>query len=308
MNVLPSAPSAAPVAAARAAFLWACRMDVAVRKPGNVSLASAGHDMVAQQFLDSAAASAPALFTPGSRVGARVLGAVQATHAVAGCNTNLGILLLCAPIARALEHCGAVALTALRAALEQVLGALDVDDARAAYAAIALANPGGLGRSAEQDVSGEVTVNLRAAMALAAERDFIARQYANGYVEVFQALERHFPAPLDDAARRAAAAPQRVQQLFVDLLARHPDSHIVRKHGEASARAVQAQAVTWRERLQRRVEGVDETGFEAGFAAWDEQLKQAALNPGTSADLTVCVLFLAAVLGRVSLSPAQAPA
>ncbi len=42
---------------ARACFLQACWLDVAVRKPGNVSLASAGHRMQADMFLASAQAA-----------------------------------------------------------------------------------------------------------------------------------------------------------------------------------------------------------------------------------------------------------
>lgn len=304
MNDLPAtAPAAISADTASAAFLWACRMDVAVRKPGNVSLASAGHDMVAQQFLDSAAASVPALFARGSAVGERVLGAVRATRVVAGCNTNLGILLLCAPLARAVELSAAATLESVREALHEVLDALDLADARAAYAAIALANPGGLGQSAEQNVGDEVTVNLRAAMALAAARDLIARQYADGYVEVMAALEEHFPPPANEHARLAAAGSARVQRLFVDLLAGHADSHIARKHGEAAAVAVQREAQAWRARLQQHPQAVD----AVEFAAWDEDLKRRGLNPGTSADITVCVLFLAALLGRVVWSAHSAP-
>src|SRR5690606_40213597 len=87
----PAAASSQPRANAQSAYLWACAMDVAVRKPGNVSLHSAGHDMRARQFLDSARASAPALFDASAGVGARIEAAVRATRAVAGCNTNLGI-------------------------------------------------------------------------------------------------------------------------------------------------------------------------------------------------------------------------
>ena len=88
---------------ARACFLRACELDVAVRKPGNVSLASPGHGMHAAMFIASAEAAAGPLFEPGARVGERIEAAVAATWAVAGCNTNLGILLLCAPIAKAVE-------------------------------------------------------------------------------------------------------------------------------------------------------------------------------------------------------------
>jgi triphosphoribosyl-dephospho-CoA synthase len=40
------------------------------------------------------------------------------------------------------------------------------------------------------------------------------------------------------------------------------------------------------------------TAFEAmpGFIAWDDELKHAGINPGTSADLTVAALLLAAAL------------
>ena len=41
---------------ARACFLQACWLDVAVRKPGNVSIHSAGHRMLAEQFVASARA------------------------------------------------------------------------------------------------------------------------------------------------------------------------------------------------------------------------------------------------------------
>ena len=46
-------------------------------------------------------------------------------------------------------------------------------------------SPGGWVRSPEQDVADEPTRALRDVMALAADRDLVARQYANGFREVF---------------------------------------------------------------------------------------------------------------------------
>ena len=159
-----------------ACFLRACELDVAVRKPGNVSLASPGHGMQAAMFIASAQAAAGPLFEAGARVGERIEAAVSATWAVAGCNTNLGILLLCAPIAKAVEmRPDAREPAALQAAINAVLADLDVKDAAAAYRAIARANPGGLGSAPSQDVQQPPSVDLRAAMALAAPRDSIAR-------------------------------------------------------------------------------------------------------------------------------------
>ncbi len=62
---------------------------------------------------------------------------------------------------------------------------LSVKDSILAFRAIRKVNPGGLGESPEQDVKSEPTVTLLEAMKLAADRDMIARQYANGYADVF---------------------------------------------------------------------------------------------------------------------------
>ena len=77
-------------------------------------------------------------------LGAIVFEAVQATIARwAHANTNLGIVLLLAPLARAAAI--SRARQGLRDALAAVLDATTVDDAREVYAAIRLADPGGLG-------------------------------------------------------------------------------------------------------------------------------------------------------------------
>lgn len=280
----------------RASFLRACELDVAVRKPGNVSRASPGHGMQAEMFVRSAHAAAGPLFQQGSRVGARIEGAQAASWQAAGCNTNLGILLLCAPIAAAVERCampaGSISVAALRRALESVLGDLDVEDAGPAFRAIAAAQPAGLGSSPSQDVHAAPTVGLRAAMALAAPRDSIARQYRDGFAELFElalpalgaGFERFEPGGLADAGTAHA-----VQRLYLTLLASMPDSHIVRKHGESVAQIVMSSAQAWR----ARADGGMRLDADAGFVAWDEQLKSDGLNPGTTADLTVAALMLA---------------
>jgi len=303
-----TAPAVEPQAAAdlaRACFLRACWLDVAVRKPGNVSLASPGHGMQAGQFIDSALAAAGPLCQPGERVGRRIEQAMAASWAAAGCNTDLGILLLCAPIVAAAERPGALAgPAALAVAIENVLAGLNLEDARCAFRAIALANPGGLGSAAEQDVRAAPSVDLRSAMRLAAGHDSIARFYAEGYAELFERaeplLDAGFPgypgfqggsvgdgAPFGLPGKADAA---RVQRVFIDFLASRPDSHIVRKHGEAAAHIVMVTAQAW------RAHGALEA--DPGFIEWDESLKARRINPGTSADLTVAALLLAGLLGK----------
>ena len=288
----------AALARAQASYLAACELDVAVRKPGNVSRLSAGHGMQAALFRASAHASVGPIFRPGARVGDRIEAAVAATWGVAGCNTNLGIVLLCAPIARAVElHPRADEPVALRAAIEGVLADLDVADARAAYRAIAQARPGGLGSAPAEDVHSVPGIDLRAAMALAADRDRIARQYRDGYAELFELGLPPLCAGLADLSGGATghvsrAVTDAVQRVYLAFLASRPDSHIVRKHGAALAHSVMVAAQRWQDQaLAGRHLDAD-----PDFIAWDLELKAAGLNPGTSADFTVTALFIAGLV------------
>src|SRR4051794_37952321 len=104
-------------AAIAAAFVAACRDELDAPKPGNVHVFADGHRMAVDDFMRSADAAATPLTEPGARVGQRILGAVAATRAAVGTNTNLGIILLCAPFAVAAE----IATTNLRAVVADVL-------------------------------------------------------------------------------------------------------------------------------------------------------------------------------------------
>jgi triphosphoribosyl-dephospho-CoA synthase len=294
MDTMAELPCSVAYGPVHAAFLAACRLDVETPKPGNVSVQSAGHGMRAAQFITSAEVAAAALLARGAPVGLRVLDAVTRTRDAVGCNTNLGILLLVAPLAAALE----AALRPLSAdrwrdATERVLARLDIDDTRLAYRAIALANPGGLGEAPEQSVYTPPTVGLREAMTLAAGRDSIARQYAEGFRDIFDsglAAFREMPA---DQPRNATL------NVFLTFLGTWPDSHIVRKQGIAVAQSVTLAArerhATWRHSLaQNRSDEMHQP-----LDAWDAELKASAINPGTSADLTVATLFVAGCLASV---------
>jgi triphosphoribosyl-dephospho-CoA synthase len=207
-----------------------------------------------------------------------VLGAVAATRDAVGQNTNLGIALLCAPLAKAAE-----ANEPLRLALERTLRELTSDDARKVFQAIALANPGGLGEVPEEDVRRPPTAGLAQAMALAAGRDRIARAYVNGFADVF---ETGLPA-LARAGQAKGAPWWPAAAVFLAFLAAFPDSHVARKHGVQAARAVQAEAARFMAQLRP-----DEPRLSR-LLAFDAALKSRRLNPGTSADFTVATLFAA---------------
>ena len=164
-----------------AVYIEACLAELDAPKPGNVHRFAPGHRMEAEDFVRSAEASACPIAAPGVRVGARIHAAVEATLEAVGQNTNLGIILLCAPLAAAGEAPDAL----LRPALAEVLDGLDLADAANVFAAIAAANPGGLGRAPRHDVNAPAIVTLREAMAEAAERDRIARQYVTAYEDIF---------------------------------------------------------------------------------------------------------------------------
>jgi len=275
-------------------FLAACRAELTALKPGNVHIHAAGHGMQVAQFEASAEAAAPWVAARGEKVGTRILRAVEASFAAAGCNTNLGILLLCAPLAAAAE----MDLEAgLRSRLHAVLASLDAGDAAAVYAAIRKANPGGLGAAPEQDVAMPPSIGLIEAMHLAADRDRIALNYTNDFADIFE-----FGLPELTRIRALADDPAlAVTTLHMAFLAQFADSHIIRKHGEATANDVRQEAIAlgplWQPFAQRNK--------LCDLLDFDADLKRRNINPGTTADLVVATLFVAFVCDAMGLGGAS---
>ena len=263
-----------------AAFRWACLTELDAPKPGNVHAFADGHRMTVDEFVRSADAAAAPLSAQGARVGLRIHRAVMATFAAVGTNTNLGIILLCAPLAAAAERDA----TNLRNALHQVLQDLNVDDADLAFGSIVRAAPAGLGHSAQHDVFNPATVSLLQAMSEAANRDMVARQYATDFADIF---DRGLPL-FESVSRRRGEAKWATLATFLGFLSAFPDSHIARKFGAETARCVQGTALNFARMLQS-AEQADQ--ILPALLTWDSALKAKAVNPGTSADLTVATLF-----------------
>ena len=195
-------------AAIAEAFRAACREEIEAPKPGNVHVFAGGHNMEAAHFLASAEASAGPLAAPGTSVGARVLGAVAASFDAVGMNTNLGIVLLCAPLAAAVG----ARRPATPGALAQVFRRTSTrNDADQVFRAIALANPGGLGTAAHHDVRHPADTSLLEAMREAAGGDRIAYQYASDFDDIFVTGLLHSQA--QRAALRRHCAPSRLSRL-----------------------------------------------------------------------------------------------
>jgi triphosphoribosyl-dephospho-CoA synthase len=265
----------------------ACIWEVTARKAGNVHRYRDFADSNYLDFLLSAAAIAPAMtMACQRRIGITVLEAVRATRRVVDTNTNLGIVLLLAPLAAVPPQ------QALRSGVEGVLAALDVEDARLVYEAIRMASPGGLGRTSEQDVRDEPTQTLRQVMALAADRDLLARQYANGFAEVF---DDGIPTLLREL-ERTGSVEDAIIYTHLHLMSRHPDTLIARKRGGAEA-----------EEAARRAKAVLDARWLAlpDFDAWLRS-EGNARNPGATADLLTACLFAAVRENSITL-PMRVP-
>jgi triphosphoribosyl-dephospho-CoA synthase len=246
--------------------------------------------MTVRDFQLSAEAAAGPLCAPGAPVGARIRAAIEASWAAVPMNTNLGIVLLAAPLLRAAAHGNGN----LRSRLAAVLDALTVADAVDTFAAIRRTNPAGLGRAEAQDVRTAPTVSLLEAMRLAVDRDLIARQYATAYTDVFETGVARI-----GASRKAGHGIDWTATLvFLDFLRVFPDSHIARKFGAERAEQVRAEAAQLCHALPD-----DPADAFPQLTVFDRSLKERGLNPGTSADLTVASL-LASGLGDMLGAPA----
>jgi triphosphoribosyl-dephospho-CoA synthase len=258
----------------------ACVLEATARKPGNVHPEARFADLCYADFLAGAAAIRPVLDRAAERgVGITVLECLRETRRLVMTNVNLGIALLLAPLASVPPS------VPLKSGIRSILHGLTLDDARAVYEAIHLASPGGMGRVADQDVAGEPTENLLAIMGRAAERDLIARQYANGFEQVFWGASR-VAGPI--AAR--LDWEQAIILCHLELMANFPDTLIARKRGPAEAsesarRAAAVLAAEWPTTPQshRLLADLDDWLRAIGHDR----------NPGTTADLVTASLYVA---------------
>ncbi|HEY1785368.1 MAG TPA: triphosphoribosyl-dephospho-CoA synthase, partial [Pirellulales bacterium] len=194
-------------------------------------------------------------------------------------NTNLGTILLLAPLAAVPRG------QALADGVAAILASLSPDDARDCYAAIRLAAPGGLGHVDQGDVEATAPGDLLWAMRLAADRDLVARQYADGFRQIFGCVVPWLAADLN-----AGIAPlDAIVHVHLRMMREFPDSLIGRKCGAAVAQrsATLAAAV-----LDAGPVGSD--AYYDVLADLDFWLRSDGhrRNPGTTADLMAAGLFV----------------
>jgi len=179
-----------------------------------------------------------------------------------------------------------------------VLQELTADDADCVYRAIRLANPGGLGRVDEADVHAAPPPDLLAAMRLAAGRDVIARQYANGFDDV---LRKALPW-LIEGVRRGWPLLEAIVHAHVRLMSELPDTLIARKCGNAVAQEAADRAA---EALRSGEPGEEVYHRALGDLDFWLRCDGHRRNPGTTADLIAAALFAGMREGSIAFSPAR---
>jgi triphosphoribosyl-dephospho-CoA synthase len=273
----------------------ACMLEVVSPKPGNVDRQHDFHNTHFEDYLLSAVSIGPPMQSAGRvGIGRTILRAIQNTRKLVTSNTNLGIVLLLAPLAKAcfnankvkFKHSSAEAsMSAIRKELVLILKGLTVQDARLAYQAIRLAQPGGMGHLPRGDISEEPDITLLQAMELVRERDSIAREYVTGFEITF---DIGYPA-LQDALKAQDDTRRAMVQTYLTILSKVPDTLIGRKRGLELARQVSRRA---QEVLDAG--GIFSVDGRAAIATLDLALRDAShsMNPGTTADLTAAAAFL----------------
>ncbi|MBI1336985.1 MAG: triphosphoribosyl-dephospho-CoA synthetase [Phycisphaera sp.] len=266
----------------------ACAAEVCAAKAGNVHPGAAFEDVTWVEFMTSALVIEPILDRVSEiGVGRAVWECVKATRDAVGVNTNLGMVLLLAPL------CAVPREQDMHTGIAQVLCALDSEDAGYVYDAIRLASPGGIGVVKDGDVSAPPASSLMQAMRWAQDRDAVARQYTTSFADV---MERLTPA-LVTRCVKGQSVDTAIVGCHLEQLAHEPDSLIVRKCGMKTA--LQA---------QRMAADVLDAGWSSGeasktrFDELDRYLRADGhrRNPGTSADLVTAALYVALREGSIT--------
>ena len=271
----------------------ACMLEVTAPKPGNVHRGADFDDTTFVDFSASAVAIGPVFENPDDfSLGELVLKSIKATRAVTSSNTNLGLVLLIAPLAKAARRNQNGKFIVSRESVQNVLAGLTPEDASQVYAAIRIANPGGLGSSDQHDISDTPPNDLLDAMSHSKDRDMIARQYCSGFEDMFESI-----CPwLIESHRNMVTLTDAIVWTHVRTMSEYPDSLINRKCGKEVA--VQSAALARKALDAKKSSDLDYLKELESLDFWlrsDHHRR----NPGTTADLIGAALFVCLSSGQI---------
>jgi len=286
-------PAPAPALTFRSighAAAFACGLEAAAPKVGNVHRGADFSDLTLYDFLLSGQLLGETLELQATRpLGELILAAISATRQQVQTNSNLGIVLLFAPLTKCFREGALSTCTVL-----DVLEASTARDAQLIYEAIRLAQPGGLGNSSQHDVRSPTTPShILEAMQLARDHDLIARQYCTGFADIF---DLGVPTLVSETVRLNSLV-RAIVSTHLCLIGTLGDSLVRRKCGRELEQQLQV-------RCQRIVDRIMTAGWEAGeaeLADLDFWLRSDGnrRNPGATADMIAASLFVGLLSGQL---------
>ena len=293
-------------------------LEVSAEKPGNVNLASSFEGTTCQHFLASAIAAGPSLQEAAYR-GTRVaegrldIDKVELGQLIKSCakdvndwqrggNTILGTIMLFMPIAvgAGMTPTGEdfqFDFSLLRRNIDLTVKATTAWDSVHLYEAVDIANPSGLNKAPELDVTDpqskerllKENVSLFEVFRLASTYDDICAEWVNSYSVTFDLAYPYLWEQLKSKPLNTA-----VVHTFLKILSMHPDTFIARKMGKEKALEVSAGAEAVLD-----LGGLETARGKTSLRSFDRKLRsnQNKCNPGTTADLTAAALALCTLGG-----------
>ena len=268
----------------------ACLLEICASKPGNVNRSADFEDTTFNDFVVSSQLFGQAIDSRTTdELGLLIFNSVELTRSLVTVNTNLGIIMLIAPLA-ILANDGDLSPIALRKLLKNTTP----DDAANIYKAITLAGPGGLGRVDEMDVANEPPNEIMQAMKYSSDQDQIAQQYTNNFQQVFDDV-----VPLLEAGQQQfESINEAIVYAHVSMLARYGDSLIKRKCGEDESNHARMLACKALEGLvDKNLSNYHKATAELDFWLRSDGNRR---NPGATADLVTAGIFTAIINENIS--------
>lgn len=265
-----------------------CYAEMSALKPGNVHEYSPGHRMITKDFYKSANIIANCLTNNNFHFSKKILKCVQEIKEKVKKNTNLGIILLFAPIVSIVLEKGILNKKELYKKIPLYIKKQNLKKSLPIFEAIKIAAPGGLGKSTKYDVNQLPKVTLYNAMNYSSKKDFIAKQYITGFKDIFKI---GLPA-YENFQNNCKDEKWILTWVYLTFLKSLADSHIKRNKGIKVAKKVKIEAKKYYKLLKNEKKNNNMRKITKKLLFFDKKLKSAGINPGTTADLTVVTLFI----------------
>ena len=266
----------------QSAYLFSCHKDIELIKPGNVNIISPHKDTNARDYIESSVLSSKILFQEKITIGERILESVKITRKKIKTNTNLGIILLCAPIIHAIIKFKDLE---LRDGIKMTLSSSTPKDTLDICSAINISSPGGLGKRDVYDTNSLPDVSVKEIMDYSAKYDRISYQYSNNYIDIFDFIIPR----LIFLIKKHGSLDISLSLMFIEILAKIPDSHITRKLGDKISKKTSNHANDLLKILDKESSHEYLTNQ---LSKLDYEYKKKGINPGTTADLLLVSLMI----------------